>query len=75
MAAIAARIASAVREPSSDEWWYVCYGKLTQHLTVAWVSYVDIKDNDKILIMPSNDTYGNGPIMPHTILEMKPVAV
>ena len=26
-----------------DSWWCVCCGKLTQHLTVAWVSSVDVK--------------------------------
>ena len=25
-----------------DSWWCVCCGKLTQHLTVAWVSSVDV---------------------------------
>ena len=32
-----------------DSWWCVCCGKLTQHLTVAWVSSVDVKYTDKNL--------------------------
>ena len=41
-----------------ESWWCVCYGKLTQHLTVAWVAYVNDKDTDIILVMPSKRAKG-----------------